>query len=929
MSQRSVHCVEKPPGFREWASEQLPEIEAFLALPQPRRIGTASLQHPSMPRPPTPSELPFHLLTFPEVPTGFSGMRILGEEFPRSHALQFAPFPDVACVDKPVLDRWVRLLSKPFIVAELLVAVDWWTRLSVSLEGGALSVVDCLVFEALDRLPDGKKRLREKLTPKLPNFRRWLEWVRKETQELEDRLSRISPRTVEKPFVDNPSRPPLTTTGPASPQLLRSPEIPATAASRDEEHAPKLLPLPPRCDVLREAAATALPASCAGCFLRTEALLASPAVLAPVSAASLGAWAELLAQPSLPLAQLQLCMALDFRSRSTVCLDSSDFSAVDALVAEALDRQGRRLPEQEQLLLQLPHFCRWHTWAVNKMEGHEREACNSMEGSTSIRPLNSGAADASTSPNALQTFERDPAGEVPFSHLLPAFDDGPRDPEPASDLSAAWNIFPKTYELFRRRPNDFRPVGQQTLDKWLQVVSRPFTVVDCLKFCIAVDQRVRHTIAIAAPALSIVDVLVYEVLLSTCPDTVRDMRWRRQGCLKYFHRWMRWVEAWLALRISAWPCKVPVAPQYCGRRWLTVNASALDLPGGFTIVSYNMLASFHLQDHRSRPDAGRRKPEDQRTHADTHRVPRLVTELLSYDATFMCLQEVDATDFNGRSSLPDMLNAEHNRYAWRYQPRPAPHAAKNGPPRVDGLAVVWDRTRARPIYEEEWGFIDFNEIAVDAQSLTNNGALHAFFEVDGQSLCLICAYVHWDPKKEVLKGNQVRHLRGYAQKTAAKLGLQAIVIAGDFNSVPGSEAYDAMVAPSKGGFSSAYGNYLELERTQLPAPFRQSGGCSHSSREQHCEPRFTNVNVPKRFCDTLDYVFYRPSVLAPRRVLHFPWPSETASLPNEIWGSDHLALVADLVFLPPKDTRNGTKAARKGPPLAQDDRSPTRVETVP
>lgn len=62
--------------------------------------------------------------------------------------------------------------------------------------------------------------------------------------------------------------------------------------------------------------------------------------------------------------------------------------------------------------------------------------------------------------------------------------------------------------------------------------------------------------------------------------------------------------------------------------------------------------------------------------------------------------------------------------------------------------------------------------------------------------------------------------------------------------------------------------------------------------------QFTNLS--KNFKGTLDYIFYTPESLVPVSTLELPEESEImrlGGLPNEIWSSDHIALIAEFQYI--------------------------------
>mmetsp|Transcript_130789 Transcript_130789/g.226312 ORF Transcript_130789/g.226312 Transcript_130789/m.226312 type:complete len:269 (-) Transcript_130789:167-973(-) len=244
------------------------------------------------------------------------------------------------------------------------------------------------------------------------------------------------------------------------------------------------------------------------------------------------------------------------------------------------------------------------------------------------------------------------------------------------------------------------------------------------------------------------------------------------------------------------------------------------------------------------------------------------------------------------------------RYKWIFQARAVPRRLQSsGKAKKEGLAIVWDDTQVHMLKKE---FVDFNDqkLVLSEQDRTNNGALLATFGTnDGKNrFGLASVYLHWNPAKEDLKVRQARFLLQRLQRHAAANGLSALILMGDFNSVPGSQVYDLLATHTAADGSrlcSAYSRYLDLEKVHVPGSLQQRLGPTASTRKGLREPRYTNANPYKSFYDTIDYIFYTDRSLRPRRILALPPGKETEHVPNEVWSSDHTALACDLTFLPP------------------------------
>lgn len=159
-----------------------------------------------------------------------------------------------------------------------------------------------------------------------------------------------------------------------------------------------------------------------------------------------------------------------------------------------------------------------------------------------------------------------------------------------------------------------------------------------------------------------------------------------------------------------------------------------------------------------------------------------------------------------------------------------------------------------------------------------------------------------------------------------------MIVAGDFNSVPGSAAHSLLISGAVDpAHPELHNDPLGILRPpsrlqhQLPlasayAALSSGGGGGPVLQQQrrrmdaqHHEPRLTNVGRDFQVCaaaksacvcslsqGTLDYVLYTTDSLQPVAVLELPDEGElrkSTGLPNEAWSSDHVALMAEFAVL--------------------------------
>lgn len=193
---------------------------------------------------------------------------------------------------------------------------------------------------------------------------------------------------------------------------------------------------------------------------------------------------------------------------------------------------------------------------------------------------------------------------------------------------------------------------------------------------------------------------------------------------------------------------------------------------------------------------------------------------------------------------------------------------------------------------------------------TSNVAFGVYLvDNNGFGLWVVTTHLHWDPKMEQVKDAQADLLRKRVEELTHKYPKNTgVILCGDINSTPDSSVYDLLTNPrdrknplhvvgmkseekreadSDTGSNTSHhegGDKKVREPLQLRSIFH------HKS-----EPSFTNFT--QKFKGTLDYIFHTPNVLAPLCALSTPPMTELESdtaLPNELYSSDHIAMVADL-----------------------------------
>ncbi|KAG2315026.1 hypothetical protein Bca52824_018148 [Brassica carinata] len=341
------------------------------------------------------------------------------------------------------------------------------------------------------------------------------------------------------------------------------------------------------------------------------------------------------------------------------------------------------------------------------------------------------------------------------------------------------------------------------------------------------------------------------------------------------------------------------------RKFESVEGADLDSisrPDGirFRLVSYNILAQVYVKSSffpHSPPACLKWKA---RSHA-------ILSVLKKLQADFFCLQEVDEYDSFYRK------NMESLGYSGIYIQR-------TGQRKRDGCAIFYKPSCAELVTKER---IEYNDLldSVKADSVSCNeqkietsneakdsgkdsrdlndpqvrlkrdcvGIMAAFRINKPFHHIVIVANTHlyWDPELADVKLAQGKYLLSRLSQFKTLISDEyectpSLLLAGDFNSVPGDKVYSYLV--------SGYTKPAEaVEEEEAPVPL-----CSVYEVTRG-EPKFTNCTPG--FTNTLDYIFFSPSdFIKPVSILQLPEPDSpdvVGFLPNDHHPSDHLPIGAE------------------------------------
>ncbi|XP_022987247.1 carbon catabolite repressor protein 4 homolog 5 [Cucurbita maxima] len=359
------------------------------------------------------------------------------------------------------------------------------------------------------------------------------------------------------------------------------------------------------------------------------------------------------------------------------------------------------------------------------------------------------------------------------------------------------------------------------------------------------------------------------------------------------------------------------------RRWVYSTRDCSRFIDKIMVASYNILGVENASKH---PDLYHRVPS--KFMDWSFRKELICNAIKFYNAGILCLQEVDR--FNDLDEL-------FQNYGYK-----GVYKARTGEAN-DGCALFWIEKLFTLLHQESIEFQGFG--------LRNNVAQLCVFKMNksksrsktSRSFVIGNIHVLFNPNRGDIKLGQVRLFLEKAHSLSQRWGNIPVIMAGDLNSIPRSAIYQFLASSELDiqlhdrrkisgqlDFSSSRGAFrfcsegTKWSNVLASRSFRWSGeeiriasGMENVTCLQHhlklssayygvpgsCKTRDANgeplvTSFHSNFMGTVDYIWHSEK-LAPVRVLEtLPIDAlkRTGGLPNEKWGSDHLALVCELAF---------------------------------
>jgi len=328
---------------------------------------------------------------------------------------------------------------------------------------------------------------------------------------------------------------------------------------------------------------------------------------------------------------------------------------------------------------------------------------------------------------------------------------------------------------------------------------------------------------------------------------------------------------------------------------------------GFTLLTYNVLAEIYATSDAYSYCSPWALPWNYRRR-------NILRELVNYRADVMCLQEVQADHFENFLE-PEL--AKYN-YAGVHKCKTREFMGQYG--KMDGCAILYrkDKFSLQSVHD-----VEFNSIArlrhggdkrLLNRLLKDNVAQVILLEMIAphpstrRQLIVANTHINASPEFDDVKLWQTQHLllevERVMQQHSGGLNQIPLVVAGDFNSLPGSDPHTLL---SSGGLqpeADPHGLLSSLPlRHQLPlrSAMATVGAHANASAESHelqrMEPPYTNYTA--HFVGTLDYIFYtydRLSVGGLLQMVEDGQVQQHTALPSPLFSSDHVPLLSEFHF---------------------------------
>ncbi|KAI6002916.1 Endonuclease/exonuclease/phosphatase [Pisolithus albus] len=328
-----------------------------------------------------------------------------------------------------------------------------------------------------------------------------------------------------------------------------------------------------------------------------------------------------------------------------------------------------------------------------------------------------------------------------------------------------------------------------------------------------------------------------------------------------------------------------------------------------------------------------------------YRKELILTEVMTYDADFLCLQEVDIAQYEDYF----VKHLQGQDYEGIYYPKSRYRTMSDIERRqVDGCATFYKASKYQLVERQ---LIEFSTVAMQRPDFKKTDdmfnrvlgkdhiAVTCLFEnkKTGTRVIVANAHIHWDPNfrdvklvQAALLVEEIETIAAYFSKLPPRPPISLddqlgpsrppptysdgtkipTIICGDFNSIPSSGVWEFLstgsVPPDHPDFMShLYGKYTTegpKHRLSLKSAYAAAGDISLT-------------NYTPRFQGVIDYIWYSAGNLSVNAVLgevDKGYLEKVVGFPNVHFPSDHVCLVSEFRVKPVRDALPSSTSSSNG-----------------
>jgi 2',5'-phosphodiesterase len=309
----------------------------------------------------------------------------------------------------------------------------------------------------------------------------------------------------------------------------------------------------------------------------------------------------------------------------------------------------------------------------------------------------------------------------------------------------------------------------------------------------------------------------------------------------------------------------------------------------FRVVSYNILSNRYTEAKEQFPYCS---PQ---TLAIDYRKQLIAKELTGYQADIICLQEVDSAIYT--SYYKNEFKSKGYQSFYHRKGNKIPEGLtcffnKSRFKKVDDHQIIYSTLIKNKSFTYLFNFVksnvDLKESFMKQLTSLQVTVLKLAWKKN-EYIVLANTHLFYHPDAELVRILQVNIATTYLSSLCGKYSQNGekvrLIFCGDFNSVPTSPVYEYMMNK-------------RIERShRIFEKTRNNIDLSHNFQFESAygKPKYTNYTDD--FKDCLDYIFVEKNKIKVDKVVPLPTEEELSQhqgLPNDVFPSDHLALVTDL-----------------------------------